>query len=148
MSGSECEFLLSTEGYSNDINCLSLISVGQNIFARSARSSTSETVLLPQLHELPISRRDNPKSCLSRRISLAFSMSSLLIFWPPFRILLKGYQSFDILDKVSGCYRNAVRIIPLRCPDVSGISVRMRPKYAVICQPPMTSSTILKNYAG
>lgn len=27
--------------------------------------------------------------------------------------------------------RYAVRIIPKRCPDVSGISVRMRPKYAV-----------------
>ena len=27
--------------------------------------------------------------------------------------------------------RYAVRIIPKRCPDVSGISVRMRPKYAI-----------------
>lgn len=26
--------------------------------------------------------------------------------------------------------RYAVRIIPKRCPDVSGMSVRMRPKYA------------------
>ena len=31
---------------------------------------------------------------------------------------------------MSGCFRYAVRIIPIRCPDVSEISVRMPPKYA------------------
>jgi hypothetical protein len=31
---------------------------------------------------------------------------------------------------VSGCCRYGVRIIPLWCPDVTGISVRIRPKYA------------------
>ncbi|HBE76787.1 MAG TPA: hypothetical protein DDW65_03265 [Firmicutes bacterium] len=34
--------------------------------------------------------------------------------------------------------RYSVRIIPKRCPDVPGISVRMRPKYAVLDQPSQT----------
>ena len=32
---------------------------------------------------------------------------------------------------MSGCIRYAVRIIPIGCPDVSEISVRMSPKYAI-----------------
>ena len=31
---------------------------------------------------------------------------------------------------VSGCFRYAVRMFPICCPDTSGISVRMLPKYA------------------
>jgi hypothetical protein len=32
---------------------------------------------------------------------------------------------------VSGCFRYAVRIIPICCPDIPEISVRMSPKYAI-----------------
>ena len=37
---------------------------------------------------------------------------------------------FYLHDKVSGCARYAVRIIPKQRPDVSGMVVRIRPKYA------------------
>jgi len=92
----------------------------------------SDTVVFPQLQAWPISLSDNPNSYLNLNICLVFSISSLLIIWPPLIIVIKGYLLFNDSTRCPDNSGNSVRMLPECCPDNSGNSVRMLPKYANI----------------
>ena len=79
MSGSGIMLLLWVGGYSSDISSLSFKSSGHPIFAFLVLSSTSDTVVFPQLTDFAMSLRDSPIWYFSLRIYLAFNISVFLI---------------------------------------------------------------------